>query len=127
MMPPKKIRDPLGPAVRGNDARAANAMLNVRNNEANDVVIEAKTVHWEAGGARSESAPSIAVDRGSTILRRESAERIHSSKRESSFSIMSTDSDISSILGFSTLLTFLKGKQHNDHQKANCTPIQCNV
>jgi len=70
-MPPKWIKDLLGPVVRGNEARAVNAMLNTRKNAANAAEMAAETDHWDDAGASTARAPSIAVDRGSTNARRD--------------------------------------------------------
>lgn len=79
MIPPKNVREPLVPSVRGNEAQAQKTMLKPRKKIAKAVGIPAISVHWLGFGAYTAKAPNMAVDSGNTKERRESAEAIQPS------------------------------------------------
>lgn len=86
LMPPKKTFELFGPFVRGNNATDTEIRLAAKSNIERVTLNPIHQVHKENLGNKAAIVPSIAVDKGKIKEIRVSADLIHSSKRESSFS-----------------------------------------
>jgi len=58
------MRDPFGPSVRGNDAKAEKRMLSTRKNTANEEKTALEIVQQSKLGASAAITPSIADESG---------------------------------------------------------------